>query len=102
VGRVGDIVRSLILEGRTVIAISHDMAFVAEHFGRVVVMRAGRIVLDGTPADAFAEASWPTLGATNLEPPYSARVGARLRLGSTPTIDAVVEALLVRAGEHPA
>jgi len=41
-----------------VIAISHDMRFVAETFGRVVVMRAGRIVLDGTPADVFAEQSW--------------------------------------------
>ena len=28
--------------GRTVIAISHDMGFVAEPFERVVVLRAGR------------------------------------------------------------
>ena len=39
--RVAAIVASLAAEGRTVIAISHDMRFVAESFGRVVVMRAG-------------------------------------------------------------
>lgn len=96
VARVAEIVRGLTAEGRTVIAISHDMAFVAEHFGRVVVMRAGKVVLDGTPAEVFREASWATLERTFLEPPYSARVGARLGLGTTPTIDAVVEGLLAR------
>jgi energy-coupling factor transport system ATP-binding protein len=93
---VGAIVRQLRADGRSVIAISHDMAFVAEHFGRVVVMRAGRVVLDGTPAEVFAEAAWPTLASTYLEPPYAAVVGARLGLGSTPTIDSVVEALRMR------
>jgi energy-coupling factor transport system ATP-binding protein len=94
---IARIVHDLIAKGRTVIVISHDMAFVAEHLGRVVVMRAGTVVLDGTPADVFAEASWPTLEATNLEAPFSARVGARLGLGSTPTIEAVVEATRARA-----
>jgi energy-coupling factor transport system ATP-binding protein len=97
VARVGAVVRAMRTEGRTVIAISHDMAFVAEHFGRVVVMRAGTVALDGTPAEVFAEASWPTLESTYLEPPHSAYVGARLGLGSTPTIDDVVEGLRARA-----
>ena len=96
VARVADIVRALTAEGRTVIAISHDMAFVAEHFRRVVVMRAGTVVLDGTPAEVFHEASWPTLESTYLEPPHSARVGARLGLGSTPSVGSVVDALRAR------
>jgi energy-coupling factor transporter ATP-binding protein EcfA2 len=70
---------------------------VAESFERVVVMRAGRIVLDGTPAEAFAEAAWPTLASTYLEPPLAARVGARLGLGTTPTEAALVGALTARA-----
>jgi energy-coupling factor transporter ATP-binding protein EcfA2 len=69
------------------------MRFVAEAFDRVVVMRAGRIVLDGSPADVFAEAAWPTLASTFLEPPLAARIGARLGLGSTPTDGALVAAL---------
>jgi energy-coupling factor transport system ATP-binding protein len=75
-----------------VIAISHDMRFVAETFERVVVMRDGRIVLDGTPAEVFAEPAWPTLASTYLEPPLAARVGVRLGLGSTPTDAALVAA----------
>jgi energy-coupling factor transport system ATP-binding protein len=95
VERIHGIVADLSAAGRTVVAVSHDMRFVAEAFERVVVMRDGRIVLDGTQADVFAEASWPTLASTFLEPPLAARIGARLGLGSTPTD----EALLVALGE---
>jgi hypothetical protein len=56
-------------------------------------MRDGRIVLDGSPADAFAEPAWPTLASTFLEPPLAARIGARLGLGPTPTDDALLAAL---------
>lgn len=99
VARVQAIVAALGAEGRTVIAISHDMRFVAESFERVVVMRAGRIVLDGSPADVFAEPAWPVLASTYLEPPLPARVGARLGLGPTPTQASLVEALVAREGE---
>jgi energy-coupling factor transport system ATP-binding protein len=93
VARIHKVVANLAAAGRTVVAISHDMRFVAEAFDRVVVMRAGRIVLDGSPADVFAEAAWPTLASTFLEPPLAARIGARLDLGSTPTDAALVAAL---------
>ncbi len=96
VARVRTIVAALAAEGRTVITISHDMRFVAETFRRVVVMRAGRIVLDGTPAEVFGEASWEMLASTYLEPPLAARVGARLGLGSTPTETSLVAALQAR------
>lgn len=96
VARVQGVVADVAAAGRTVIAISHDMRFVAESFGRVVVMGAGRILLDGTPAEVFAEANWRTLAATYVEPPYATRVGAKLSLGSTPTEAAVVDALAAR------
>jgi energy-coupling factor transporter ATP-binding protein EcfA2 len=79
--------------GRTVIAISHDMSFVAEAFARVIVMHAGRVVLDGEPAVVFAASSWDTLRATYLEPPLAAVVGERLGLGSTPTDQALIYAI---------
>jgi hypothetical protein len=41
----------------------------------------------------LAEESWPALASTYLEPPYAARFGARLGLGSTPTDASVVDAL---------
>ena len=93
VARVRSVVAGCAAEGRTVIAISHDMRFVAECFERAIVLRAGRVVLDGTPAEVFAESHWPQLRATYLEPPLAAVAGARLGLGSTPTEDALVAAL---------
>ena len=92
VERVRSIVEAVAAEGRTVIAISHDMRFVAESFDRVVVMRAGRVILDGTPGEVFGPTSWEALASTYLEPPLAAVVGDRLGLGSTPS-----EALLVNA-----
>jgi energy-coupling factor transport system ATP-binding protein len=97
VERVRDIVASVAEAGRTVIAISHDMRFVAETFERVVVMRAGQVILDGTPQRVFADEARDVLGSTYLEPPLAALVGHRLGLGSTPTDGELVRALR-RAG----
>jgi energy-coupling factor transport system ATP-binding protein len=96
--RVRAVIADLRAKGRTVIGISHDMRFVAETFGRLVVMRQGRVVLDGSPADVFAESAWPTLASTFIEPPLPARLGARLGLGSTPTEAAFVEAVAAARG----
>jgi energy-coupling factor transport system ATP-binding protein len=85
--------------GRTVIAISHDMRFVAEVFPRVVVMRAGSVILDGTPEDVFAQDRWSDLASTYLEPPLPARIGPRIGLGSTPTDRALIARLKGRAEE---
>jgi len=93
VERVQSIVHEVSGHGRTVVAISHDMRFVAETFERVVVMGGGRVLLDGGPAEVFAEAAWPTLASTYVEPPLAARVGARLGRGSTPTEASLVDSL---------
>ena len=87
------IVKTLTEEGRSVVCVSHDMRFVAETFDRVVVMRWGRIVLDGPPAAVFGVLNWETLRSTNLQPPYAAVIGDQLGLGSTPTEASVVAAL---------
>lgn len=93
VERVRDVVRAAAAEGRTVIAISHDMRFVAETFERVIVMRAGTVILDAGPAQVFAADSWDALRSTYLEPPLAARVGDRLGLGATPTDVSLIDAL---------
>jgi energy-coupling factor transport system ATP-binding protein len=98
VARVEAIVAGLAELGRTVVAISHDMAFVAESFERIIVMRDGRVILDGTPTEVFAEPSWSELESTYLEPPLPARVGARMGVGATPTEASLVAALSARAG----
>jgi len=96
VARVQQITRDLAAAGRTVIAVSHDMRFVAETFARVVVMESGRITLDAPPTGVFAEANWATLTRTYVDPPFAARIGARLGLGSTPTDGALIEAIVRR------
>ena len=93
VARVREVAARVAGEGRTVIAISHDMRFVAESFRRVVVMQAGRVVLDGAPDMVFAKMAWGELRAAHLEPPLPAVAGARLNLGPTPTDAAFVAAL---------
>jgi energy-coupling factor transport system ATP-binding protein len=96
-----DVVRSVIeavgREGRTVIAVSHDMDFVAGAFDRVVVLRAGRVILDGPPAAVFGAGAWDELRSTYLEPPLAARIGESLRLGATPTDGSLLEALAQQA-----
>lgn len=99
IARVRHIVSYLHAAGRTVIVVSHDLRFAAETFERIVVLDGGHVVLDGTPAEVFAESAWPTLRAASMEPPAAALIGARLGLGSTPTEDAVFEAMT--SGEHP-
>jgi energy-coupling factor transport system ATP-binding protein len=94
--RIRRVVESLAVAGHTVIAVSHDMRFVAETFGRVVVMGGGRVLRDGSPIEVFAEAAWPVLASTYLRPTFAARVGARLGLGSTPTDESLVATLSSR------
>ena len=98
VERVSAVIESVAAEGRTVIAISHDMRFVAEAFDRIVVLQDGRVVLDGPPARVFAASAWESLAATYLEPPLAAVVGERLGLGSTPTEAALIGAMAGRKG----
>ena len=91
--RIEAIIRDLGDAGRTVIAITHDMRFVADCFERVIVMRQGTVILDGSPAEVFAQEHWRELASTYLEPPLAARIGAALRLGLTPTDARLIEAL---------
>ncbi len=98
VRRIQSVIADLTTAGRTVVAISHDMRFVAETFARIVVMGAGRVLLDGPPGEVFAEQAWPTLASTYLESPLAARVGSSLGLGSTPTEASLVDALAARRG----
>ena len=94
VARIRDVVAAVASEGRTVIAISHDLRFVAETFGRVVVLRAGRVVLDGPPDEVFAAGAWETLRGTGLEPPVAAVLAENLGVGPLSTEAALVRGLV--------
>ena len=84
VARVGAVVEAYRRAGRSVITVTHEMEFAATYFGRIVVMRQGEIIADGTPADVFAPENRDLLASTGLNPPPAARIAARLRLTTVP------------------
>lgn len=89
---IASIVQSLQYQGRTVIAITHDMDFCAENFERVVAMAHGEVLADGAPAEVFAQDS--VLDAARVEAPQLARLADALGWSSRPlTVDSFVDAL---------
>lgn len=98
VARIRDVVAQAHAAGRTVIAVSHDLRFVAETFERVVALRAGRVVIDDTPGIAFGAEHWDTLRSTGLEPPPAAVLARGLRLDGVATEGALVAALAAQPG----
>jgi energy-coupling factor transport system ATP-binding protein len=92
VRRIGAIVEALKAEGRTVLTISHDIDFCAEHFGRVIVMANGQVLDDGPATDVLCRQD--LLATTNVEPPQMIRLAQALGLNSAPlTPEAFVRAL---------
>ena len=66
--KIKEIIRSESQKGKLVIAILHDMDFVAEAFSRVIVMAQGEILDDGIPAEIFAHSD--ILEKAALAPPH--------------------------------
>ena len=51
--RIESIIKRLVSQGKIVIAVLHDMNFVAKVFSRVVVLSNGQIIFDGTARETF-------------------------------------------------
>jgi energy-coupling factor transport system ATP-binding protein len=66
--KIKDIITRLSGQGKLVIAILHDMDFVAETFERTVVFSEGRVLLDGATRDVYTYAE--KLKEASLEPPH--------------------------------
>lgn len=91
VSRLGQIIDNLKEEGRTVIVISHDLDFCAEHCDRVVVMAGGKIQADGLAQEVLYQED--LLRAAAVEPPQIARLSMGLGIrGENPlTVDRFVD-----------
>lgn len=59
--------------GKLVIAILHDMDFVAENFERVIIMAHGQVLADGTARDVFMQDE--ALKKARLQKPYMMQLG---------------------------
>ena len=71
-----NLIRKLNVAGTTIIMISHDMDLVAQYAKRVIVLKDGGILLEGTPQDVFSREQ--ILRATALIPPQLCRLSSRL------------------------
>ncbi len=74
--RIREIVQRLHGEGKTVIAITHDIDFCVENFERVIVMGNGRVLLDGEAGEVLTQEA--VLASTAVDPPQLIRLGLRL------------------------
>lgn len=79
--RLADILSHLRARGKTVITITHDMDFCAEHFTRVIALAQGQVLLDGPARDVLGQEA--LLAQTYVEPPQLTRLGQRLGLTET-------------------
>ena len=74
---VADLVRRLNQQGKTVLWITHDMEEAAEVAQRIIVLKQGRVLLDGTPFEVFQDES--LLREAHLALPPAAKLVRRLK-----------------------
>lgn len=84
-------------EGKTVVIISHDMALVSNYATRVIAMKEGHVLADGTPHEVFSRPD--VLEETNVRPPQAAVLASRLGYRNVLTIPEAVDALAPRGRE---
>jgi energy-coupling factor transport system ATP-binding protein len=97
IAALGRLVEDLKAEGRTLVAISHDLDFVADHFPRLVVMADGGILADGPAAQVLAQTD--LLRRAQVDPPQLVRLAAALGLPGLPTgVEPFLAAVREKAG----
>ena len=70
--------------GTTIILVSHSMDLVAKYARRVVVLKDGKVLLDGPTRHVYSRVD--ILRETHLEPPYISRIASPLYNHGIPTI----------------
>jgi ABC-type multidrug transport system ATPase subunit len=77
-------------QGRIILLVTHDMALVAQHADRVIVLHQGQILVDGHPSEVFQQAD--LLTQASLCPPPLTALAQALRphglAGDALTVDA--------------
>jgi len=63
-------------QGHTIIIITHDMELAAKYAQRIIVLRHGEVLTDGTPREVFSQTE--VLASTQLYPPQITRLAQRL------------------------
>lgn len=79
---IGEIIDQLNHTGKTILTVSHDIDFCAEHCARVVVMANGKVQLDGPSHEVLGKES--ELVLAHVEPPQLIRLALRLGMNEKP------------------
>lgn len=95
VDHIGRLVEQLKAAGRTVITISHDLDFCAEHFDRIIVLSQGRVLVDGSTESVMEQGD--VLHEAGVDPPQLVRLAKALGLSTMPrSTESFVEAWSVQ------
>jgi energy-coupling factor transporter ATP-binding protein EcfA2 len=90
-----DLLAELNRDGMTVIVITHVMELVAEYARQMLVLHAGRLLVEGAPRDVFGQPE--LLAVSRVSPPPVARLALELGLQPLPiTIAEVRDSVLQR------
>lgn len=93
-----NLLKTLHSEGRTVIIITHNMRLVAEYAERVIVMQAGRVILDGDTRTVFSQPA--KLREALITPPQITQLGHLLFGENFSPLTVYEAASMIRLGEY--
>ncbi|MGQ4892076.1 MAG: ABC transporter ATP-binding protein [Candidatus Njordarchaeia archaeon] len=79
-----ELLERLNASGVTIILVSHSMDLIARYAKRVVVLKNGRVLLDGPTREVFAQEE--LLSTTDIHPPYMTQITKPLQKYGVPTI----------------
>lgn len=84
-----DMVRALHGIGKTIIIVTHDMELIAEYAKRLIVMKSGKMLLDGSTRNVFSQPK--VLQESSIKPPQITSLGQALSKYSVPSDILTVE-----------
>jgi len=87
-----NLIRELHDKGKTIILITHDMGLVSHVAERVLLMKEGKILKDGTLKDVFSDKK--ALDETFLDQPYALKLSLAWGMGINITPDQLIEDIL--------
>ena len=74
--KLKEIIHGLYAQGKLVLCILHDMDFVAETFGRTIILSNGQLLFDGPTRVAFADED--ILHTARLEQPHITQLACKM------------------------
>lgn len=98
IARIGEIINKLKNEKKTVIVISHDLDFCADHFDRTIVMAQAEVLIDGPSSEVLY--SDDILSKASVDAPQIVRLAQALGYPEQPlNVEQFIESYAKKRGE---